>query len=263
MFTQYWTLRAAIFTTIGMLIPITLPVFTNKRVFAQTSPVQSQCSDAKIKKYIKQLDQANPAAFNVLVGCNSQAVPALIKALNNQDENAKIITVAALGEIGENAAPAIPYLTKLLNNKNQDINIIAIHTLGEIGEAAIPALIKALNTNKNWQVRYIAADTLGQMGAKAKNAIPALRITREKDKDLDVRTKAANAVKQIRIHIIYQALSKKNKRISTSDDRYEMIKIKTFREMYEIRRFYIGCPGCYSAPLSVRQAINDAKKNHL
>ena len=230
MFTQRWTSRAAIFTTIGMLISVTLPAFTNKRVFAQTPPVQSQCSDVNIQKYIKQLNKAETTAFNALVECNSQAIPALIKALKNPYVNTKIITVAALGEIGENAEPAIPYLTKLLKNKNQDINIIATHALGEIGEAAIPALIKVLKNNKNWQVRYIAADALSQMGTKAKKAVPALIKASKKDKDWYVRNKAEDAVRKIRRHKLDQILFKKNQEISILDVRYEFISRIIARE---------------------------------
>ncbi|MDJ0615981.1 MAG: HEAT repeat domain-containing protein [Calothrix sp. MO_192.B10] len=237
MLTQRWTSRAAIFTTIGLLISLSLPAFASKKAFAQTSSNHSQCIGVKLELYIRRLKKGSPSAFNRLVACNSQAVPTLIKALNNQNENTKIITVAVLGEIGENGAPAIPHLTKLLKKKNQDINIIAAHTLGEIGEAAIPALIKALQDNKNWQVRYIAADALGQMGAKAKKTVPVLIKARETDPNWDVSNKAADAVNKIRIHRLYQALSRRNQKISTSDEHCQIISKKRFSEICKTRIF--------------------------
>ncbi len=266
MLTQRWTSRAAIFTTIGLLISLSLPAFASKKAFAQTSSNHSQCIGVKLELHIRRLKNGSPSAFNALVACNSQAVPTLIKALNNEDENTKIITVAVLSEIGENAAPAIPHLTKLLKKKNQDINIIAAHTLGEIGEAAIPALIKALQDNKNWQVRYIAADALGQMGATAKEAVPVLITAHETDPNWDVSNKAADAVNKIRIHRLYQALSRRNQKISTSDEHCQIISKKRFSEICKTRRVpartrFTGVEAqVNSQATSVEQKIINARK---
>jgi HEAT repeat protein len=127
MLSKPWKSKAVIFTTLSLLGFVSLPIFTNIKTLAQTS-VSSQCTDAKIKKHIQQLNQAETANFNALVKCNSKAVPALITALQNQDENLRIIAIAALGEIGVKAIAAQPFLNDLLKDKSQDIRAITVHT---------------------------------------------------------------------------------------------------------------------------------------
>jgi hypothetical protein len=135
MFTPCCQYRTAIFTTLTVLGGFTLATFSTVEVFAQTPPEKSaisQCLSVKIELYIWQLNQGSPSAFNALVACNSKAVPALTRALDSEDDNLRIIAIAALGKIGTNAAPAVPKLTALLNDNSEDICLVAVNALGKI-----------------------------------------------------------------------------------------------------------------------------------
>ncbi|MBW4455549.1 MAG: HEAT repeat domain-containing protein [Nostoc indistinguendum CM1-VF10] len=225
---QWKSGTAAIFMTLAVLGAITLPQFTNATALAQTPSVQPQCTEADIKQHIQQLNKGESTDIKLLVACNSKAVPALIKALDeNKDENFNIITIAVLGDIGASAAPAVPVLNKLLNDRRENIRIVVVyvlgqiigkdwvrpliealkdknndvrssatHALGMIGKDAVPSLIIALQ-NRDSKVRAGAADALGKIGTDAKSADPSLIVALE-DPDSKVRASAANALKQIR-----------------------------------------------------------------
>ncbi|MEM4359193.1 MAG: HEAT repeat domain-containing protein, partial [Candidatus Bilamarchaeaceae archaeon] len=66
--------------------------------------------------------------------------------------------VVAIGE------PAVPALIDALKDKNEDVRYGAAIALGKIGDArAVPALIDSLN-DKGWIVREGAAKVLGRIG---------------------------------------------------------------------------------------------------
>jgi len=194
-FSKRWKSRAAILTTLGTILAITLLVWANRTKLAQTLSAKLatfKCSEVELQQYVEQLDEAEPAAFDALVGCNSRAVPALIKALREtQDEEVRIITIAALGEIGVNAAPAIPVFNELLKDKNEDVQRVIVHSLGQMGKEAIPVLISALKYQAD--VRFRAIDKLGKFG---KEAVPIL-IAALDDADSKIRSGAAGAVGEI------------------------------------------------------------------
>jgi HEAT repeat protein len=159
------------------------------------SPATVQCTETQIKTSINRLGKGDTAAFDFLVSCNSQAVPALIKLLKHQDENIRIVTIAILGQIGEGATEAIPLLEEVLKDRreeNENSRIIVVDALGKMGQAAIPALIAALK-DQDSLVRSQVASALGQIGQPA---VPAL-ITALKDQDIWVRYQAASALGQI------------------------------------------------------------------
>ena len=204
MLSKHWKSRAAMFMTLAVLGTILLPGLTNFKVLAQTSSVQLSplCTDVEISQHIEELDTGEPAAFDALVACNSQAVPALITALREtQDENVRIITIAALGEIGVNAAPATTAaLTESLQDKSRDVRVATVQALGNIGTDAVPALITALKDEGEYindeyvsSVRSDAIDALGKIG---KDAVPAL-IAVLKDEDWNVGYGAATALGKI------------------------------------------------------------------
>jgi HEAT repeats/PBS lyase HEAT-like repeat len=94
-----------------------------------------------------------------------EAVPTLIKALNDDDLYVRLDAAAAFGRIGRDAAPAVPALAKALSDQHGG-------------------------------VRYNAALSLGRLGPLAKAALPAL-IGCLHDQDADVRREAKAALKRI------------------------------------------------------------------
>jgi HEAT repeat protein len=201
---QQYQSQGIIFLVLTLLSGIISPfIVTNIETIAQTPSTQIQCSEVDIKKHIQQLGQAETSDFDALVACRSQSVPTLIDALNNPDENIRIIAIAALGEIGIPAASAVPALKTALTDKSVEVRLITVNALEKIrkraiptlilaledkdeevrqaatnalvkiGKPALPGLIKALETG-SWQSRLYAAVVLGEMQSNAKQAIPAM-----------------------------------------------------------------------------------------
>ncbi|MDZ8260162.1 HEAT repeat domain-containing protein [Nostoc sp. ChiQUE01b] len=185
---------AAIFMIVAVLGSISLPKLTNATMLVQTPLVQPQCTNVEIDKHIQELNKGAIADFDAIVACSSKAVPALMKALGNQDEELRIPAIAVLGEIGSKAALAVRFLKASLKDENRDVRIIAVQTLRKIGQDPILPLLNALKDD-NWNVRYQATDTLGQIGTKDDVVLPL--ITALKDKNENVRSSAANALEEI------------------------------------------------------------------
>ncbi|MGJ5630547.1 HEAT repeat domain-containing protein [Nostoc sp. CALU 1950] len=219
--------KCCMFRNFAVLGVITFPQLTNPTMFAQTLSIKPQCTDVEINKYIQQLNKGEIADFNALVACNSKAIPALIKTLGNQDEEFRLLTIAALGEIGAKSAPALPVLNGLLKDEAENVRIVVVYALGQImgkegirtliqvlkdknqdvrssaanalaklGKNAVPLLIIAL-TDLDSNIRSGVADALGQIGIDAKDAIPYLT-TALKDSDNTVRSAATNALEKIK-----------------------------------------------------------------
>ncbi|MBD2216764.1 HEAT repeat domain-containing protein [Calothrix sp. FACHB-1219] len=124
---------------------------------------------------------------------SEQAIPGLIKLLEDEDYSVRIIAAEALGEI--KSEQAIPGLIKLLEDEDSDVRIIAAKALGEIkSEQAIPGLIKLLE-HEDSDVRSRAAEALVKI--KSEQAIPGL-IKLLEDEDSSVRITAAYHLKKIK-----------------------------------------------------------------
>ncbi|MBW4455547.1 MAG: HEAT repeat domain-containing protein [Nostoc indistinguendum CM1-VF10] len=182
--------------TLAVLGAITSPLLMNPTALAQTRLVEFQCTDVEINQHIQQLNKGESTNLEeLLVACKSKAVPALIKTLENQDENPRIIAIAALGTIGAEAALAVPVLNGLIKDKRENIRIVVVSALGQIiGKDGVRPLIQVLK-DKNENVRSSAANALGIIG---KDAVPALTIAL-KNPDSNIRAGAADALGQIGI----------------------------------------------------------------
>src|SRR4030095_14517836 len=129
------------------------------------------------------------------------ALPVLIKALDDQDKQVWSNSVSAIAAIGPEAKEAIPALIDDLDSKrgrgqrgfdkNQAL-VRSAYALTRIGPAAIPPLIQALGGDDT-PLRAGAAKALGGMGPAAKEAIPAL-ISNLKHADNDVQREGIEAL---------------------------------------------------------------------
>jgi HEAT repeat protein len=104
---------------------------------------------------------------------NKSAVPALIVALKDKDEQVQLRAVMALGEIGPEADGAARSLICLLQNDDSEIRSASIHTLGRIGPAGVPFLIDVLADN-SFENRDEALRAFSSIDPPAKNAVPVL-----------------------------------------------------------------------------------------
>ncbi len=191
----------------------------------------------QLKDLIKSLSDRKTSvhtyAVRVLGGIGAPAVPELIKALGDSNQDVRRNATVALGLIGKEAAPAVPELIKVLSNSNEAVRRNAAWALGKIGKeaaSAVPELIKALRfspwnisgnasvalteigkeaativvpaltkalSNRNPSTRQYAALVLGGIGSEAASAVPALTKALD-DSDPNVREYAAEALREIK-----------------------------------------------------------------
>jgi HEAT repeat protein len=84
--------------------------------------------------------------------CPERAVPALIQALEDPDENVRQSAMRALAAFGPHAKTAVPALIRALAHASESIRILATEALGSIGPGARPAvpfLHAARNNNQS------------------------------------------------------------------------------------------------------------------
>jgi HEAT repeat protein len=108
------------------------------------------------------------------------AVPALIKALKDEDNQVRLGAVKTLGRIGWAAKEAIPDLIKIIGNMNEDKlirrrAIIALLDIGLEAKDTVPTFIEVLkNKDEDWEVHSAIVVALGKIGREAKDAVPTL-----------------------------------------------------------------------------------------
>jgi HEAT repeats len=116
-------------------------------------------------------------AFIVLGDVAKDAVPDLMKIY---DENISLESQSAIEDvfswIGPAAKPAIPLLLRAANNSNNQVRANALWALGEIHaepQLCVPKLTQALGDSDAW-ARTSAAHALGKFVTYAQSAVPAL-----------------------------------------------------------------------------------------
>lgn len=125
-----------------------------------------------------------------------EAVPALVKALDDSEQQVWFHSVTALSRLGPDAAPAIPKLIDDLGRMSRrGVNVKwyrSAHALGQIGEAAVEPLLKACQ-NSNSSTRAGAAKAFEWIPEAVVSSVPAL-IHLLEDADEDVRDTAAETL---------------------------------------------------------------------
>ncbi|HZZ81057.1 MAG TPA: HEAT repeat domain-containing protein [Gemmataceae bacterium] len=102
---------------------------------------------------------------------------------------ARIDAIMGLADFGAKAAPAIPDLIDALQDKNEDLRLNAAIALGKIGTPAIAEVAKLLKSEDDG-ARFYAVWTIGAIGPDARAHVPTV-IGLLTDKNVDVRRKAA------------------------------------------------------------------------
>lgn len=121
-----------------------------------------------------------------------EAIPALVAAMRDPDEDAQTVKLAAAQALGRmHSQEAIPLLLAELRSRDNWASPRIAELLVSFGEAAGPALVAALGDEANANVRAWAAQTLGRIRALAAEA-PLLQ--RLRDRSEQVRMSAAEAL---------------------------------------------------------------------
>ncbi len=134
----------------------------------------------------------------VVTGESDNADPkikALIKELESNSPEAQVAAADSLGRMGKGAISAIPALLKASDNDKAWVVTAMMGAINEIGPDATPVLIEILNNGKDG-IRGRAATVLWIMDASSDEVLSAARKALE-DKDPKLRQSAARIVKKI------------------------------------------------------------------
>jgi HEAT repeat protein len=125
------------------------------------------------------------SAAQALASIGGPAIPALISATTNKDDNVRHAAVYGLGQAGTIAWPATEALLERVLDTNQLIQASAIYSLGQIGPRGLPMVLESFSAD-NTQRREAAAKAIKTMGTPpsqvwrtlieySTNAAPSLR----------------------------------------------------------------------------------------
>ena len=127
-----------------------------------------QTPEQKVERLIKKLGhkkaKVRANATEALSNIGEDAVPALIQALQDQDEWVRSRATLALGRIGGGAEDAVPALMQTLQDKDVYVRKYAASALGSIGEGAIDAVPALIQVLQDQDIRINAAFALGKIG---------------------------------------------------------------------------------------------------
>ncbi len=134
-------------------------------------------------------------AMEILEKIGSDAVPALVRALNDKAKLTRSSAARALGKLGPKAASAVSNLLQKLDDQDPTVYAEVTWALGQIGSAAVPGLVKALHSTKRSRL-ISAAWTLGRIGPEAAKALTTLGQLARHD-DEEISRVAISALKKI------------------------------------------------------------------
>ena len=161
-------------------------------VFARMAPCTHYLRE-QFPEVFRQDARFRKQLVEALGAVGTPAVPLLIQALGDWDEDVCRAAAEALGAIGD--PQAIPALIQALGDDWDAVRRAAAWALGYLGDSrAVPALIKALR-DRSENVRRASAEALGAIGDP--QAIPALIQALGDGWDKDVRRAAQQAIQQI------------------------------------------------------------------
>jgi HEAT repeat protein len=123
-----------------------------------------------------------------------EAVPAIIKVLNQSEGSDYREMIKALGNLGPVAKEALPHISKALKSDNSEIRSAAATALLRIQPTRErEKIVAGLLTDDGWHVARDAASALGEVKATGPVVVSCL-IKALKHKDSSVRTEAAVAL---------------------------------------------------------------------
>lgn len=131
-------------------------------------------ADQRIMGGVRDLEMTE-VTIDALGRIGDPAVPALISALHDlKDRALRVAAARALARIGPPAQEAVPDLITALEDDDEDLRKAAVHALGQIGNAASAAVPKLMDELKE----ALAKEATGQEpqgGQSAPRTPPPLR----------------------------------------------------------------------------------------
>lgn len=142
------------------------------------------------------------------------AVPEIMRTLDEYSIPARVHAADALSKIGADPEIIVPRLIEMLRDNDTWIRSTSIRALSRIGKPAIPELIQAFITGNRMTI-LATAYTFARMGSEATDAMPVLA-TALNNPDHKIRLRAAYALAQIKpeineaVPILLKALNGRN-----------------------------------------------------
>jgi len=142
---------------------------------AQVGPNDGQIADFLVTVILGSPARDLDAEFAIRRMAAKTAVPCLRAGLERSSQGSAVYLADALGSFGEEAAQAVPDLIKLLNNSGYNLSLVT-DALGKIGPAASDArtaLMQRLKNSSGYDEGYIL-EALGKIHPDAESTIPAI-----------------------------------------------------------------------------------------
>ncbi len=151
---------------------------------------------------VRRFERADPDLGFLLAeaagGLGAPAVPALVRALDSDEERVKSYAIMALSISGRHGATAVPRLVDLTKDDSPAVRRQASEALRRLGPWAdeeVPALLDRLQ-HGNEATQWLVIRVLAGIGPAAKEAVPTLRERMRKGSQR-ARNAAAQALKRI------------------------------------------------------------------
>jgi len=145
-----------------------------RQAVAALAAAANRTPRAVAEAVVALLDADDPRqALDRLGELGPAAVPALTRALFDDDAKRRLIAVLALDRLGGAARPASAALVRLLTDPEPTVRATAALALGKIDRRAVPALVAALR-DEGPSVRVAAAHSLAQLGYASDRLVPVL-----------------------------------------------------------------------------------------
>jgi len=188
----------------GWIVPNFVLEQIDRRTGLNPEVLRKSQLNQRILQYINTLNLPEPedriTALNTLGQIGPDAttvVPALIKALEDDDSEVRKRAAWAIGQIGPGAKDAVPALIEAFRDENTVVRWNAVEALKHIGAEAVPTLIETLKGD-NATVRWYTVEALEQIGPGAKDAVVTLmEALNNRNEDERVRFSAVRALGKI------------------------------------------------------------------
>ncbi len=140
-------------------------------------------------------------AYNAMTQIGDEARSVILNELKSGKARGKAFAAFCLGGMAGNMQDAIPKLEELIRERDPQVRQEAIKALGEIdGQATTFAGVVGAIKDQDTQVRLTAVRTLNRFAGKhKKEAIAALQEVAIKDKEVEVRSGAQQALRNLQI----------------------------------------------------------------
>jgi len=175
------------------LTPLHAQIARADEPFARGKPLGDWVAQAS--HYIPELRREAVRAIAALGPAAGPALPVLVRASRDENEDVRYWAVTAIGGIGIGARSAAPALLTVMADDVRRVQEAARRALESLGPAATPVLLPALRAHDPW-LRANAAEALGVVTDARGRVVPEL-VRLLADDSLWVRASAAWALGQI------------------------------------------------------------------